>query len=70
MGEPSAEPQDCAICFMDLDPSGPPCVRLPCAPQHIFHIACVLPWLRKASLCPTCRRDLRPLLAPARGASR
>lgn len=22
--------------------------RLPCAPQHVFHVDCVMPWLRKA----------------------
>lgn len=37
---------------------GPDCVRrmsrrfglrrrLPCAPQHVFHLGCVLPWLKK-----------------------
>lgn len=56
------EPDECAVCFCGLDAKGPLCVRLPCAPQHIFHLACVQPWLRKASLCPTCRRDIRPLL--------
>jgi len=71
-GEPVQveEEVECAICFGGYEAGGPPCVRLPCAPQHIFHLPCVLPWLRKASLCPTCRRDLRPLLPPARGASR
>eukprot|EP00440_Ansanella_granifera_P005397 gb/GFBE01005857.1/.p1 GENE.gb/GFBE01005857.1/~~gb/GFBE01005857.1/.p1 ORF type:complete len:430 (+),score=50.67 gb/GFBE01005857.1/:1-1290(+) len=53
---------ECAVCFCPPEPKGPVCIRLPCAPQHVFHLACVLPWLRKASLCPTCRRDLRPLL--------
>lgn len=59
---------ECAICFGPPEPGGPPCVRLPCAPkQHVFHVACVLPWLRKASLCPTCRQDLRPMLAAPGG---
>mmetsp|Transcript_62427 Transcript_62427/g.111973 ORF Transcript_62427/g.111973 Transcript_62427/m.111973 type:complete len:395 (+) Transcript_62427:25-1209(+) len=56
-----AEPLECAVCFCAPDPTSC-CVRLPCAPQHVFHLSCVLPWLKKASLCPTCRRDLRPLL--------
>jgi len=55
-------PLECAVCFGDICSEGPLCVRLPCAEQHVFHLSCVLPWLRKASLCPTCRRDLRPLL--------
>jgi hypothetical protein len=61
---------ECPICFAALEPGGAPCVRLPCAPQHVCHIECVLPWLRKASICPVCRKDLRPLLPPARGSSR
>ncbi|CAE7546795.1 APT4 [Symbiodinium sp. CCMP2456] len=52
---------ECAVCFGAPDASSC-CIRLPCAPQHVFHLSCVLPWLKKASLCPTCRRDLRPLL--------
>lgn len=56
------EPAECAVCFGALEAKGPLCVRLPCAPQHIFHLSCVQPWLRKASLCPICRRDVRPLL--------
>jgi len=60
---------ECAVCFGELDADAL-CVQLPCAPQHVFHWACVLPWLRKASLCPTCRKDLRPLLPPSRGVSR
>jgi hypothetical protein len=60
---------DCPICFAALDRRSAPCVQLPCAPQHICHIECVLPWLRKASICPVCRKDLRPLLPPSRGAS-
>eukprot|EP00930_Biecheleria_cincta_P073012 TRINITY_DN60350_c0_g1_i1.p1 TRINITY_DN60350_c0_g1~~TRINITY_DN60350_c0_g1_i1.p1 ORF type:complete len:430 (-),score=56.48 TRINITY_DN60350_c0_g1_i1:340-1629(-) len=60
------DPDECAVCFSALDAKGPLCVRLPCAPQHIFHLGCVQPWLRKASLCPTCRRDIRPLLQEKR----
>lgn len=62
-GEQPDSQFECAICFGSPDPSEAPCVQLPCAPQHIFHVACVLPWLRKASLCPTCRKDLRPFLS-------
>lgn len=57
--------EECAICFTGLGPEMGLCVQLPCAPQHVFHFSCVSPWLRKASLCPTCRTDLRPLLKPA-----
>lgn len=73
MGEDAThdeEPAECAICFADFGEANVPCVRLPCAPQHVFHVNCVLPWLRKASLCPVCRKDLRPLLPAGRGATR
>eukprot|EP00929_Paragymnodinium_shiwhaense_P113093 TRINITY_DN81358_c0_g1_i2.p1 TRINITY_DN81358_c0_g1~~TRINITY_DN81358_c0_g1_i2.p1 ORF type:complete len:469 (-),score=96.06 TRINITY_DN81358_c0_g1_i2:185-1591(-) len=62
---------ECSICFGEMDRNGPLCVQLPCAPQHIFHMACVRPWLQKASLCPTCRKDLRSLLpASAKGSAK
>merc|ERR1711971_48676 len=51
---------ECAICFSIIGSGDEPCICLPCAPQHAFHVACVLPWLRRASLCPTCRTDIRP----------
>eukprot|EP00747_Dinoflagellata_sp_TGD_P125470 gnl/TRDRNA2_/TRDRNA2_174166_c0_seq1.p1 gnl/TRDRNA2_/TRDRNA2_174166_c0~~gnl/TRDRNA2_/TRDRNA2_174166_c0_seq1.p1 ORF type:complete len:407 (-),score=64.00 gnl/TRDRNA2_/TRDRNA2_174166_c0_seq1:36-1256(-) len=64
------EKLECAICFTVADPANSVCVSLPCAPQHVFHAECVTPWLKKASLCPTCRKDIRPLIHPARGVSR
>lgn len=62
--EPGGDSLECAICF--CAPGSGTCVRLPCAPQHVFHLSCVLPWLKKASLCPTCRTDLRSLLDQTR----
>jgi len=67
--EDVANQLDCPICFSALGPLSSACVRLPCAPQHVCHIDCVWPWLRKASICPVCRKDLRALLPPARGTS-
>lgn len=61
----------CSICFENAPQTteecenGPLWLRLPCSPQHVFHAACVQPWLRKASLCPVCRLDIRPLIAMA-----
>lgn len=61
---------ECPICFGVIDhTTSAPCVQLPCAPQHVCHVECVWPWLKKASICPVCRKDLRPLLPPARGSS-
>lgn len=53
------EEEDCAICFSKQKRS----LRLPCSSNHVFCAECLIPWLRKCSLCPTCRRDLRPFLA-------
>ena len=44
----------CCICvepFKDDDQ-----VReLKCDPRHIFHTACLKPWLEKELICPMCR---------------
>lgn len=67
--EGNEEHLECAICLAEPTPGGPPCIVLPCAPQHVFHESCALPWLRKASLCPVCRKDVRPLLGCGPGSS-
>jgi len=51
-GEPLAS---CSICLKPYAP-GEKVSSLPCA--HSFHAACVLPWLKKTSTCPMCRREL------------
>merc|ERR1711959_697188 len=61
----------CSICFENAPctaeqfENAPLWLQLPCSPQHVFHASCVQPWLRKASLCPVCRTDIRPLLSTA-----
>lgn len=49
----SEEAGECAICFSNCRAP----LRLPC--KHNFCASCVEPWLRKCSLCPMCRGDLR-----------
>lgn len=46
---------ECAIC-QDEPSEGEEVVRLPCG--HLFHSACVLPWLGRTYTCPTCRHEL------------
>lgn len=41
------------VVVMGGDSGGVPVTVLPCA--HVFHEACVDPWMRKSSFCPLCR---------------
>ncbi|CAE7589765.1 APT1 [Symbiodinium natans] len=50
------EPLECAVCFCAPDASSC-CIRLPCAPQHVFHLSCVLPWLKKAGSMGATQRE-------------
>ncbi|VDB89208.1 unnamed protein product [Peniophora sp. CBMAI 1063] len=40
------------------EPPLPRVVALPCA--HVFHTACLTPWLARQTTCPNCRFDLDP----------
>jgi len=51
---------ECAICF---DTASASSLRLPCS--HTFCSSCVVPWLERCALCPTCRARLRPWLPVA-----
>jgi hypothetical protein len=49
--------QDCAVCqesFRGSHAAG--VVTLPC--QHLFHFACISPWLERDRRCPTCRKEV------------
>ncbi len=66
----------CAVCLCDFTP-GDRVARLPCSPLHVFHQACVLPWLSLRNRCPMCSKNIdasneaetnnivEPVLAPA-----
>ncbi|TVU10923.1 hypothetical protein EJB05_44478, partial [Eragrostis curvula] len=45
----------CAVCTEDVA-AGQAVVRLPCA--HWYHAACIAPWLRIRTTCPTCRAEM------------
>lgn len=50
----------CAVCHGKLLRKGRRVRRLPCG--HMFHDACILPWLRKRPVCPLDRQDIAELL--------
>ncbi|KAK3279272.1 hypothetical protein CYMTET_12835 [Cymbomonas tetramitiformis] len=52
--------EECAICMCDFE-DDQMVMRMPCNPRHIFHPACVEPWLVKQATCPMCRVDCRTL---------
>ena len=47
--------RQCPVCLADTV-LGQRMVRLPCG--HLFHGACVGPWLRRRCTCPACRHEL------------
>ena len=51
-GADTADADTCAVCYDCFNP-GDEVVSLPCS--HRYHAACIKPWLRRATSCPTCR---------------
>lgn len=46
----------CSICFDEFKLAETEVRKLPCA--HLFHEACIFPWLRINGTCPVCRARL------------
>lgn len=46
---------ECELCLEEYE-EGEELLRLPC--MHIFHKACVGPWVEKAGTCPMCQVDV------------
>lgn len=49
---------DCVDCKICLGTSGETmCIVFPCGnyPEHVFHIACLRPWIANNATCPTCQ---------------
>ncbi|KAI9457899.1 hypothetical protein F5148DRAFT_1221821 [Russula earlei] len=65
--------ETCPICIVDFE-DGDDVRMLPCEGKHVFHQACVDPWLLElSSSCPICRHDfqaLETLLAGGEAAER
>jgi len=49
--------EDCTICLQPFE-EGESVRVMSCSPMHLFHAACIDPWLRRQSTCPICRRAL------------
>jgi len=47
--------EDCQVCF-DHFQDEDTLYKLPC--KHMFHEACIMPWLEKHNTCPSCRAEL------------
>merc|ERR1719510_1216599 len=50
----------CAVCQEDIRP-GEPVKELRCG--HVFHNACLKPWLSQHCTCPVCRMEMPPTQA-------
>ncbi|KXN74195.1 hypothetical protein CONCODRAFT_2726 [Conidiobolus coronatus NRRL 28638] len=52
-----ADCKSCPICLDDFEASQElPIRQMPC--QHVFHEACLFPWLKSTNSCPQCRFPL------------
>ncbi|XP_068622604.1 E3 ubiquitin-protein ligase RNF115-like isoform X2 [Battus philenor] len=60
--EQAAANTTCSICWENFM-EGESVSRLVC--EHIFHSACIRPWLQLHATCPICRRSLLPASQPA-----
>jgi len=50
-----SENAECSVC-KDRFTNGESVLKLPCL--HLYHRACILPWLKDHNTCPTCRYEL------------
>lgn len=49
----------CAVCQEELG-EGEDVACMPCPTSHVFHAACLLPWLDRSRFCPLCWFGLPP----------
>ncbi|XP_022633755.1 RING-H2 finger protein ATL51-like [Vigna radiata var. radiata] len=49
------ECEDCCICLEEMNVNAE-CYTLSC--QHVFHLPCILTWLKTSHVCPLCRHYL------------
>ncbi len=58
---------NCSICFSSIDETAAPeTISRPCSEiSHVFHKACIDPWLVSHNTCPICRRVVTVVDSPA-----
>lgn len=54
----------CSVCFDAFELGEEGVIELPC--EHLYHPACIHPWLATHNTCPVCRAPLPAAAAPAR----
>ncbi|CAN6463104.1 unnamed protein product [Victoria cruziana] len=50
------EGEECVVCWEEMGGRSCGGCGLPCG--HVFHVVCIVGWLKKASTCPVCRFEL------------
>ncbi|KAF3790283.1 E3 ubiquitin-protein ligase SGR9 [Nymphaea thermarum] len=50
------EGEECVVCWEEMGGWAGGGCRLACG--HVFHVGCIVGWLKKASTCPVCRFEL------------
>lgn len=48
---------ECVICIDEFQ-SKEKVTQLKCNKMHIFHMDCLLSWIRKNQICPICRQEI------------
>jgi len=56
-GDNKEQETACAVCKDDFQ-KGDRVIQFPCPNKHLFHGACIQPWLKLHNSCPVCRFEL------------
>lgn len=51
--------EDQAVCAICLEKLNPKQMVLDLGCGHVFHHPCIIKWLKRSTLCPTCRREVQ-----------
>ena len=67
--EEAAAAAMCSVCYVEFDAAVEVTV-LPCDDKHVFHSACIRPWLDMRDSCPLCKTRLKTALSGSKKAAR